>query len=262
MEPTEAQTVELTEAQTERRRSRRQRRRGADRGADGGADGGAQTVEPTEAQTVELRPTVEPMAAQTVAPLAEESVLARLIAVDRDELRKSVLGQHRCCHRPPNSPAGSLSCSMRTGSMSLCRSAACETPFSGSPRTATPADKAFTSTGGVGAGIPGKRGQAGQAFADGSTLVLQALHRVWPPVLQFCQELAGELGHPVQANAYVTPPQNQGFSAHYDVHDVFRSADCRREAMADTSACAGIRYAISLGTTARLMWRNGPRNLP
>ena len=51
--------------------------------------------------------------------------------------------------------------------------------------------------------------------------MLQALHRVWPPVLQFCQELAGELGHPVQANAYVTPPQNQGFSAHYDVHDVF-----------------------------------------
>ena len=25
----------------------------------------------------------------------------------------------------------------------------------------------------------------------------------------------------MQANAYVTPPQNQGFSAHYDVHDVF-----------------------------------------
>jgi len=39
--------------------------------------------------------------------------------------------------------------------------------------------------------------------------------------LEFCQRLAAELGHPVQANAYVTPPQNQGFSAHYDVHDVF-----------------------------------------
>jgi ribosomal protein L16 Arg81 hydroxylase len=25
----------------------------------------------------------------------------------------------------------------------------------------------------------------------------------------------------VQANAYITPPQNQGFSDHYDVHDVF-----------------------------------------
>ena len=25
----------------------------------------------------------------------------------------------------------------------------------------------------------------------------------------------------MQANAYITPPQNQGFSHHYDVHDVF-----------------------------------------
>ena len=52
-------------------------------------------------------------------------------------------------------------------------------------------------------------------------MVLQALHRVWPPVATFCQRLAADLGHPVQANAYVTPPQNQGFSNHYDVHDVF-----------------------------------------
>ena len=26
---------------------------------------------------------------------------------------------------------------------------------------------------------------------------------------------------PVQINAYITPPQNRGFAAHYDVHDVF-----------------------------------------
>ena len=52
-------------------------------------------------------------------------------------------------------------------------------------------------------------------------MVLQGLHRVWPPIIELCQQLAAELGHPVQANAYVTPPQNQGFSNHYDVHDVF-----------------------------------------
>jgi lysine-specific demethylase/histidyl-hydroxylase NO66 len=51
--------------------------------------------------------------------------------------------------------------------------------------------------------------------------VLQGLHRTWPPVIDFANELAAELGHPVQVNAYITPPQNQGFSAHYDVHDVF-----------------------------------------
>src|SRR6266496_5905184 len=43
----------------------------------------------------------------------------------------------------------------------------------------------------------------------------------WPPLVTFGSQLAAELGHPVQVNAYVTPPQNQGFAPHYDVHDVF-----------------------------------------
>jgi ribosomal protein L16 Arg81 hydroxylase len=58
-------------------------------------------------------------------------------------------------------------------------------------------------------------------FDGGATLVLQALHRTWPPLMTFASQLSGELGHPVQVNAYVTPPQNRGFAAHYDVHDVF-----------------------------------------
>ena len=59
------------------------------------------------------------------------------------------------------------------------------------------------------------------ALADGSTLVLQGLHRTWPPLVDFGARLADELGHPVQINAYITPPQNQGFAPHHDVHDVF-----------------------------------------
>jgi ribosomal protein L16 Arg81 hydroxylase len=58
-------------------------------------------------------------------------------------------------------------------------------------------------------------------LADGASLVLQALHRTWPPLVEFGSELAAELGHPVQINAYITPSQNQGFGAHYDTHDVF-----------------------------------------
>ncbi|RZS89945.1 ribosomal protein L16 Arg81 hydroxylase [Motilibacter rhizosphaerae] len=58
-------------------------------------------------------------------------------------------------------------------------------------------------------------------FADGSTLVLQGLHRTHPPLVRFATDLAAELGHPVQVNAYVTPPQSRGFDPHYDVHDVF-----------------------------------------
>lgn len=58
-------------------------------------------------------------------------------------------------------------------------------------------------------------------FAAGATIVLQGLHRLWPPVIDFVRDLVDDLGHPVQANAYVTPPSNRGFDPHYDVHDVF-----------------------------------------
>ena len=87
----------------------------------------------------------------------------------------------------------------------------------------TLAESTFTAPGGVGAGVADQVSddKLVRLFADGATMVLQGLHRVWPPILAFSQQLAAELGHPVQANAYVTPPQNQGFSDHYDVHDVF-----------------------------------------
>ena len=87
----------------------------------------------------------------------------------------------------------------------------------------TLANAAFTAGGGIGAGIGDQASddKLVDLFAGGSTMVLQGLHRIWPPIIAFCQQLAAELGHPVQANAYVTPPQNQGFDDHYDVHDVF-----------------------------------------
>ena len=58
-------------------------------------------------------------------------------------------------------------------------------------------------------------------FASGATIVLQGLHRLWPPLIDFVRQVVDDLGHPVQANAYVTPPTSRGFDAHYDVHDVF-----------------------------------------
>ena len=60
-----------------------------------------------------------------------------------------------------------------------------------------------------------------ELFADGHTVVFQGLHRLWPPIIDFAGQLTTDLGHPVQVNAYVTPSSSQGFSAHYDVHDVF-----------------------------------------
>jgi hypothetical protein len=81
----------------------------------------------------------------------------------------------------------------------------------------------YTGSGGAGATIADQvRDDAVlRLFAEGTTVVLQALHRTWEPVGALAAALAGELGHPVQVNAYVTPPQSQGFAPHYDTHDVF-----------------------------------------
>ncbi len=56
----------------------------------------------------------------------------------------------------------------------------------------------FTRPGGVGAAIGDQVDDTAVArlFADGTTIVLQALHRLWPPIIDFAGELAGELGHP------------------------------------------------------------------
>jgi hypothetical protein len=58
-------------------------------------------------------------------------------------------------------------------------------------------------------------------FDDGATVVLQGLHRYWPPLTRLVNGLEAELGHPCQANAYLTPPGSQGFALHSDTHDVF-----------------------------------------
>ncbi|ROS31103.1 cupin domain-containing protein [Cellulomonas sp. PhB150] len=58
-------------------------------------------------------------------------------------------------------------------------------------------------------------------FGAGATIVLQGLHRLWPPLIDFTRRLVAEIGHPAQVNAYVTPPSSRGFDAHYDTHDVF-----------------------------------------
>ena len=60
-----------------------------------------------------------------------------------------------------------------------------------------------------------------QLYADGATLVLQGLHRIWPPLIDFAGRLGAELAQPLQVNAYLTPAGNKGFATHYDTHDVF-----------------------------------------
>jgi bifunctional lysine-specific demethylase and histidyl-hydroxylase NO66 len=81
----------------------------------------------------------------------------------------------------------------------------------------------FTGSGGFGAEVADQVDSAKvlARFAEGATIVLQGLHRLWPPLIDFTRELVDDLGHPAQVNAYVTPSSSRGFDPHYDVHDVF-----------------------------------------
>ena len=54
----------------------------------------------------------------------------------------------------------------------------------------------------------------------GATIVLQALHVNWRPLVVFCRLLEEALAHGLQANAYYTPRGSQGFGVHHDTHDV------------------------------------------
>jgi lysine-specific demethylase/histidyl-hydroxylase NO66 len=88
--------------------------------------------------------------------------------------------------------------------------------------TVLPAGR-FTGSGGAGAEIGDQviDDKILRLYADGATLVLQGLHRIWPPLIDFARQLGGELRQPLQVNAYLTPTGNQGFATHYDTHDVF-----------------------------------------
>lgn len=57
-------------------------------------------------------------------------------------------------------------------------------------------------------------------FSDGATIVFQGLQRYWEPLRLLVRGLEEALGHPCQANAYLTPPGSQGFALHSDSHDV------------------------------------------
>jgi lysine-specific demethylase/histidyl-hydroxylase NO66 len=88
--------------------------------------------------------------------------------------------------------------------------------------TVLPASR-FTGGGGAGAEIGDQviDDQVMRLYGGGATLVLQGLHRIWPPLIDFARRLGTELRRPLQVNAYLTPPGSQGFSTHYDTHDVF-----------------------------------------
>ncbi len=78
------------------------------------------------------------------------------------------------------------------------------TPFIRLARNGAVVDsRSFTGQGGVGAEIADQvhDDRVAALFGEGTTVVLQALHRTWPAVADLAVALSTELGHPVQANA-------------------------------------------------------------
>ncbi|MFD7001681.1 cupin domain-containing protein [Streptomyces mirabilis] len=58
-------------------------------------------------------------------------------------------------------------------------------------------------------------------YRGGSTIVVNSLQDRREPLQRIASALGSELGARVQMNIYLTPPGSQGFSPHYDMHDVF-----------------------------------------
>ncbi len=93
-------------------------------------------------------------------------------------------------------------------------------------------------------------------FHDGATIVFQGLHRYWPPLTRLVAELELELGHPCQANAYLTPPGSQGFAVHSDAHDVivFQTAGAKSwevhtpDGIEDLTLVPGLSVYLPTGT--------------
>ncbi|GET37009.1 cupin domain-containing protein [Microseira wollei] len=55
---------------------------------------------------------------------------------------------------------------------------------------------------------------------SGATLIVDQIHKLIPEVTQFAAEIKYDLGYSTQVNAYCSWPGRQGFSCHYDTHEV------------------------------------------
>jgi ribosomal protein L16 Arg81 hydroxylase len=158
------------------------------------------------------------------ARAGEHRALRRLIAAEPETFAERYWGTEPLLSRAAELPGSFDDLFSPQAVDELVSTRGLRTPFLRMARNGTTlADGAFTRPGGVGAGISDQASDDDilRELADGATLVLQGLHRTWEPVAAFAQALAADLGHPTQVNAYITPPQNTGFSDHYDVHDVF-----------------------------------------
>lgn len=60
-----------------------------------------------------------------------------------------------------------------------------------------------------------------ELYDAGATMVLQGLQLTDPRLARLANNLALALDHPIQVNAYLSPPSARGLELHFDFHDVF-----------------------------------------
>ncbi|WP_173923050.1 cupin domain-containing protein [Agromyces sp. Marseille-P2726] len=156
--------------------------------------------------------------------LSSRPALSRCIRVSADEFAERHWGREPLLSRADElgSPFDDLFSSAAVDELITSRGV--RTPFIRMAHEGTVlAASAYTAPGGYGAEIADQvsSDKVLDEFAGGATIVLQGLHRLWPPLIDFTRALVDDLGQPAQVNAYVTPPSSQGFDPHYDTHDVF-----------------------------------------
>ncbi|MEV6634533.1 cupin domain-containing protein [Actinoplanes sp. NPDC051470] len=152
-------------------------------------------------------------------------MLSRIISTDPDKFADAYWGRQPLLSRAGELPGGGFTDLFSPADADeLISRRGLRTPFLrvADRGTVLPATR-FTGPGGLGAEVGDQVADDKilRLYADGATLVFQGLHRIWPPLIEFIQELGAELNQPLQVNAYLTPPGNQGFATHYDTHDVF-----------------------------------------
>jgi lysine-specific demethylase/histidyl-hydroxylase NO66 len=177
-------------------------------------------AEPTVAQATDLGPDET----RSQGGAGDRPALRRCVELEPDDFAARIWGRRALLSARERLPQGFADLLAPDAIDQLITQQGLRTPFLRVAKDGQtyPAAR-FTRSGGVGATVADQVDDAAlsRLFADGATIVLQALHRTHAPIIAFAQQLTADLGHPVQVNAYVTPPQARGFSDHYDVHDVF-----------------------------------------
>ncbi len=154
----------------------------------------------------------------------DRSALSRCVQVEPGEFAESYWGQRPLLSRAADLGGDFSDLFSAAAVDELVADRALRTPFARMAKEGVLlAPSRYTASGGLGAEIGDQLApeQVLAELAGGSTLVLQGLHRTWPPLAEFTRVLVADLGHPCQVNAYITPASSRGFDPHYDVHDVF-----------------------------------------